>query len=157
VKKILSIVVLLLALVAHAQPGIGQPVPAFDTRLLDGSTLSGQALKGRVVLVVFWATWCPACQKELPQLQSLYEKYRDRGFEILALSIDADKFVVEEFWKDHEYAFPVAMRGAAHGKVFGAVRGTPTLFLIDRKGVLRFSSIGRIGKDKLEALLLPLL
>jgi peroxiredoxin len=142
---------------AQAQVKEGQAMPAFDTRLLDGKTLSAQALQNKAVLVVFWATWCPACQKELPELQALYEKHRARGLEILALSVDADRFTVEEFWKDHEYTFPVAMNTPAHRKVFGPIKGTPTLYLIDRKGVLRMVRPGRMGLKQLEDRLLPLL
>lgn len=149
--------VLCLAFPAQAQVSIGQAVPPFDTKLLDGKTFSAQALKGKAVLVVFWATWCPSCQKELPELQALYDKHRGRGFEILAISVDADRFTVEEFWKDHDYTFPVAMRAPAHTQAFGPVKATPTLYLIDRKGVLRMARIGGLGKDKLEAQLLPLL
>jgi thiol-disulfide isomerase/thioredoxin len=107
--------------------------------------------------VVFWATWCPSCQKELPELQALYEKHRAKGFEILAISVDADRFTVEEFWKDHDYAFPVAMRAPAHTQAFGPVKATPTLYLIDRKGLLRMARIGGMGKEQMEAKLLPLL
>lgn len=146
-----------LALPAHAQAGIGQAVPPFDTQLLDGKILPAQALQGKAVLVVFWATWCPACQKELPELQALYEKHRAKGFEILALSIDADRFTVEEFWKDHDYSFPVAMSAPAHTQALGKVKATPTLYLIDRQGKLNLVRLGGIGKDKLEARLLPLL
>jgi thiol-disulfide isomerase/thioredoxin len=156
-RKILLIAALFFAAAAQAQVGIGKTVPPFETKLLDGKPLAAQALKGKAVLVVFWATWCPTCRKELPELQALYEKHRGRGFEILALSIDADAFTVEEFWKDHDYAFPVAMRAPAHAQVFGPIKAIPALHLIDRKGVLRFSHIGGIGKDKLEAQLLPLL
>lgn len=156
-RKLLFITAICFAAAAQAQLKEGQPVPAFETRLLDGKTLGAKALKGKAVLVVFWATWCPSCQKELPELQALYEKHRGRGFEILAISVDADRFTVEEFWKDHDYAFPVAMRVPAHTQAFGPVKATPTLYLVDRKGVLRMARIGGLGQDKLEAKLLPLL
>jgi thiol-disulfide isomerase/thioredoxin len=156
-KKMLLIAALCFVAAAQAQVRTGQAVPPFDTRLLDGQPLAAPALKGKAVLVVFWATWCPTCRKELPELQALYEKHRGKGFEILALSIDADAFTVEEFWKDHDYVFPVAMRAHSHAQVFGPVKAIPALYLIDRQGVLRFSRIGGIGKDKLEAQLLPLL
>jgi thiol-disulfide isomerase/thioredoxin len=156
-RKILLIAALFFAAAAQAQVGIGQALSPFETKLLDGKTLPAQALKGKAVLVVFWATWCPTCRKELPELQALYEKHRGKGFEILALSIDADAFTVEEFWKDHDYAFPVAMRAPAHAQVFGPVKAIPALHLIDRKGVLRFSRIGGIGLEQLEAKILPLL
>lgn len=157
----LRILLLILSLAAagaaQAQARVGEPVPAFDTRLLDGKSLPAAALQGKTVLVVFWATWCPSCQRELPELQKLYDRHRAKGLEILALSVDADSFTVEEFWKDHDYGFPAAMRAPQHTKAFGAIRGTPTLFLIDRKGVLRLAHIGAMGMGMLEAKLLPLL
>ena len=156
-RKLLFIAAICFAAAAQAQLKEGQPVPAFETRLLDGKPLSAEALKGKAVLVVFWATWCPTCQKELPQLQALYEKHRDKGFEILALSIDADRFTVEEFWKDHDYRFPVAMRAPAHVRVFGPIKAIPALYLIDRRGVLRMTRVGGISQAQLEAQLLPLL
>ena len=156
-KKILIVAFLCFSAAVQAQVKVGEAVSSFDTQLLDGKTLAAQALKGKVVLVVYWATWCPPCQRELPELQALYEKHRGKGFEILALSIDADKFTVEEFWKDHDYLFPVAMIAPAHTRVLGKVKATPTLHLIDRKGVLRLVHLGPMGQDKLEALLLPLL
>ena len=156
-KTFLLVAALAISAAAQAQLKQGQTVPAFETRLLDGKALGAQALEGKAVLVVFWATWCPACQKELPELQALYEKHRGRSFEILALSVDADRFTVEEFWKDHDYTFPVAMRAPAHTQAFGPVKATPTLYLIDRKGVLRMARVGGLGQDKLEAQLLPLL
>ena len=156
-KTFLLVAALAISAAAQAQLKQGQPVPAFDTRLLDGKVLGAEALKGKAVLVVFWATWCPTCQKELPQLQSLYEKHRDKGFEILALSIDADRFTVEEFWKDHDYRFPVAMRAPAHVQVFGPIKAIPALYLIDRRGVLRMTRVGGISQAQLEAQLLPLL
>lgn len=156
-KTFLLVAALAISAAAQAQLKQGQTVPAFETRLLDGKALGAQALEGKAVLVVFWATWCPTCQKELPQLQALYEKHRDKGFEILALSIDADRFTVEEFWKDHDYRFPVAMRAPAHVRVFGPIKAIPALYLIDRRGVLRMTRVGGIGQAQLEAQLLPLL
>jgi len=156
-RRLLFVFALCFAAAGQAQVFEGRPVAAFDTLLLDGKALPGKALQGKAVLVVFWATWCPSCQRELPELQKLYEKHRAKGFEILALSVDADRFTVGEFWKDHDYTFPVAMNSSAQAKVFGQVRGTPTLYLIDRKGVLRMARIGGMGLKELEARLLPLL
>lgn len=156
-RRVLLVAFLCFSAAAQAQVKVGETVTPFDTRLLDGKTLSAQDLKDKAVLVVYWATWCPPCQRELPELQALYEKHRDKGFEILALSIDADKFTVEEFWKDHDYRFPVAMIAPAHTQALGKVKATPSLHLIDKKGVLRLVRLGPMGQDKLEARLLPLL
>lgn len=157
----LRLLLLLLCLAAGAaraqQPAIGDKVPAFDTLLLGGGTLSAKALAGRPVLVVFWATWCPTCRKELPELQKLYERHRAAGFELLALSIDAGQIEVEEFWQDHRYTFPVAMRTPRHAEIFGPTRAPPRFFLIGRDGTLTLRHAGAISNEQLEAALKPLL
>jgi peroxiredoxin len=147
----------LLAGVAQAQPAVGDPIPAFDAQLLSGKTLSAKALAGRPVLVVFWATWCPVCRKELPELQKLYDRHKAAGFEIVALSIDAERIEVDEFWLDHRYTFPVAMRTPRHSEIFGVTRAPPRFFLIGRDGRLALRHFGAIGYEQLEAALKPLL
>ncbi len=143
--------------VAAAQPAVGDKLPAFDTVLLDGRTLTGKSLSGRPLLVVFWATWCPTCRKELPELQKLYQKHKAAGFELLALSIDAERIEVDEFWQDHRYIFPVAMRSPHHSEIFGPTRAPPRFFLIGRDGTLALRHVGAISNEQLEAALKPLL
>ena len=145
------------ALAQPAPPAVGTPIPAFDTELIDGRILSGQSLAGKPLLVMFWATWCPICRKELPQVQRLYERHKAAGLEILALSLDSGAFEVETFWQEKRYTFPVAMRAARHSEIFSPVRTPPRFFLIGRDGRLAFSHVGAIGYDRLEAALKPLL
>jgi len=142
---------------ARAEVDVGKPVPAFDSLLLDGSTLKGGDLAGKPTLVVFWATWCPTCRKELPQLEQLYQRHKAAGFQILAVSIDAERLEVDEFWRDHPYTFPVTMRSDRHSAIFGPTKTPPRFFLIDRQGTLRFRHLGEIAIDRLEAQLRPLL
>jgi thiol-disulfide isomerase/thioredoxin len=139
------------AVAARAEPPLGSAIPAFDTQLLDGRTLAATELAGRPLLVVFWATWCPICQKEMPMLDALYRRYRARGLELLAVSIDAERLEVDEFWRDHRYAFPVAMRSARHSEIFGITRTPPRFFLVDRKGRLAFKHLGELGRARLQA------
>lgn len=142
---------------ALPQPSVGDRIPAFDTVLLDGRTVSGKSLAGRPVLVVIWATWCSICRKELPELQKLYEAHKGAGFELLALSIDVERLDVDEYWQDHPYTFPAAMRSPRHAEIFGPTRTPPRFFLIGRDGRLAFRHVGAIGYDRLEAALKPLL
>jgi len=157
VRTLLLLGTWLAACPAHADLEVGKAVPAFDSTLLDGTTLRSADLDGRPVLIVFWATWCPTCRKELPQLDQLYRRHKLAGFEILAVSIDAERLEVDEFWRDHDYGFPVAMRSDRHSAIFGVTKTPPRFFLIDRNGVLRFRHMGEIAIDKLDAQLRPLL
>jgi thiol-disulfide isomerase/thioredoxin len=153
----LCLALAMIALAVRADAELGKPLPAFDSVLLDGTTLRGEQFAGRPLLVVFWATWCPLCRKELPHIEQLYQRHKARGFEVLAVSIDAERLEVDEFLRDHKYGFPVAMRSERHSHIFGVTKTPPRLFLVDRQGVLRFKHLGAVGPDKLEAQLLPLL
>jgi thiol-disulfide isomerase/thioredoxin len=155
--RLLLLWVWLAAFPAHAEPDVGKALAPFDTLLLDGTMLKADELAGKAVLVVFWATWCPTCRKELPQLEQLYRRHKAKGFEILAVSIDAERLEVDEFWRDHRYTLPVAMRTDRHSAIFGATKTPPRFFLIDRQGTLRFKHQGEIAVDKLEVQLKPLL
>ena len=140
------------AVVAHAEDlQVGQTAPKLDTVLVDGRKLPARQQEGKVVLQYFWATWCPICRGELPQLQKLYEAYQPRGLEIIAQSLDDDRSAVLEFWRERGYTFPVAMRSGETRAGFGPIKGTPTLFLIDRRGTVRLRQLGTLPDGALEA------
>lgn len=139
------------AVFAHAGDlEVGQRAPRLETELVDGRMLPARRLEGRVQLHYFWATWCPICKSDMPRLQRLYETYRPLGLEIVAQSLDDDASVVIEHWRARGYTFPVAMRSEETRSGFGAIRGTPTLFLIDRSGTVRLKRLGRLPEGALE-------
>ncbi len=139
---------------AAMQPGALSP--AVDVPLLDGRVLSAEAQRGKVVLRMFWATWCHVCIGELPAIDALYRKYRERGFEVMALSLDRDPGVVRDFWQMHDYRLPLAMRTPALRGAFGDVAATPTFHLTDRGGVLRELRIGAFADGELDHLVAAL-
>lgn len=153
--RLLALLLFLAAGAAQAQPAVGDRIPAFDTELLDGRTLAATALARRPVLVMVWASWCPICRKELPEVQKLYDRHKAAGLEILALSIDAGAIEAEDYWQEHKFSFPVAMRSARHAEIFGGQRTPPRFFLIGRDGRLAFRHVGAIGYEQLEAALKP--
>lgn len=155
--RLFALLLFLAAGAAHAQPAVGDRIPAFDTELLDGRTLAATTLAKRPVLVMIWASWCPVCRRELPEVQKLYDRHKSAGFEIVALSLDAGPIEAEDFWQEHRYSFPVAMRTPRHAEIFGAQRTPPRFFLIGRDGRLAFRHVGAIGYEQLEAALKPLL
>lgn len=148
---------LLAALPLRAEVVVGQPAPRADLELLDGKVLPARHGEGKVVVQMFWATWCPICVRELPQLQKLYNTYRHKGLEIVALSIDDDKGDVADFWWEKGYTFPVAMRSEAVKLAYGRITGTPTLYVIDRKGITRLKQVGALPYERLEAIVRSLL
>jgi peroxiredoxin len=113
-------------------------VPPFDLTTLDGAPISDRQLRGKVVLLNFWATWCPPCRVEMPGFQSTYDRLRDRGFVVLGVSMDAGgSAAVARFLSDRDITYPVAMASPGMVASFGGVNFLPTSFLIDREGRIR--------------------
>ena len=133
-----------------------RPAPQLQVVTFDGKPLSLDALRGKVVLVNFWATWCPYCRHEMPAMEKFYQDYRAKGFEIVALSQDDDPAKVQEFLRKEGYDFKVAMAGRA-GTDFGGVDRLPTSFVIDKQGRIRNKVSGQVHYGRLEDLVVPLL
>lgn len=131
-------------------PRIDAPAPGFSLPDLDGNPVSLADLRGRVVFLNFWATWCAPCRDEAPSLDRLYAALRDRGFEVVGVSIDAarDRAAIAEFQAEFELAFPILVdpQKSAYG-AYGAT-GVPETFLIDADGRLVERFIGPRNWDE---------
>jgi len=129
----------------------GSPAPALNVRTLRGDTLSLAGLKGKVVLVNFWATWCPPCRAEMPGFQSVYEEKKDRGLVILGLSTDDDGPVpVAGYVVVRGITYPIAMSTLDTEHIFGGINALPTTFLIDRAGRIRYQVRGIFARPALD-------
>lgn len=135
---------------------LDRPAPQLRFVTFDGKPLALDALRGKVVVVNFWATWCPYCRHEMPAMEKFYRDYRDRGVELVALSEDDDPAKVREFLQQERYSFKVAMAGRA-GTDFGGVDRLPTSFVIDKRGRIRNKVSGQVHYGRLEDLVVPLL
>lgn len=92
-------------------------------------------LAGKVLLINFWATWCPPCRKEIPALMRIQEEYQDKGFSVIGISMDeGGRKIVSKFVKKLEMNYPVFIGNAKLGRNFGGVMGIPVSFLVDRQG-----------------------
>ena len=109
----------------------------------NGKPLRLTDYRGKVVLLNFWATWCPPCREEMPAMQRLYERYKGEGFTVIALSIDAEGAkVVGPFVREHRLTFPVGLdQKMTVVEKFG-VRALPSTFLIDREGRILAMALG---------------
>jgi thiol-disulfide isomerase/thioredoxin len=134
----------------------GEPATVVYTTL-DGRRQTLEDLRGKVVLVNFWATWCPYCRHEMPAMERFYHDFRARGFEIVAFSVDEDPAKVATFMREKGYTFPAAMADVPTQQAFGGVSRLPTSYLLDRNGRLRHKVHGQVHYARLEDLVLPLL
>jgi peroxiredoxin len=129
--------------------------PAVTFTTLEGKPIVLDELRGKVVLVNFWATSCPGCIKEMPDMVESYKLYRDRGFEIIAvaMSYDPPNYVLN-FVQTRQLPFPVALDvDGAHARAFGNVQLTPTTFIIGKDGRILEQKLGELDFVKLNALL----
>ncbi|HUG41831.1 MAG TPA: TlpA disulfide reductase family protein [Longimicrobiales bacterium] len=127
--------------------------PAADIRVttLEGESIRLSDLRGQVVLVNFWATWCAPCRVEMPGFEKVYEKYRDRGFSIVALSTDrGETGAVADWVGERGLTFPIGMASAEAVRAFGGARTLPTSFLIDRQGRIRHTVRGLFARPALD-------
>ena len=131
---------------ASGKVEVGAPVPPYRTVALNGDSVSLESQRGKVVLFNIWATWCHPCRDEIPELQELHVKYRDRGLELVGVSVDADGSdeAIRAFMKDFEMTYPVWRDPDERVSTQFLVVGVPATFLIDREGVLRWRKTGPI-------------
>ncbi len=124
--------------------GVGQEAKDFEVKLLDGSPFRLSAQRGKVVLVDFWNVACGPCQKEMPNLKAIYRDFRDRGLEILGISLDTEKLMLDGYLK--QAALPWKIACSWNGWDDSTVRqyrisATPSTWLIDRHGIVRYCDV----------------
>lgn len=114
------------------------PVPDVVFTTLEGDSIAMAELRGQVVLVNFWATWCGPCRVEMPGFQDVYDTRRDRGFTIIGVSQDVGTpDLVRDFVRRNDITYPIVGGTGAIERAFGGVRALPTSFLIGRDGRIR--------------------
>ena len=135
----------------HGGGTSGDAAPALQVHDLAGKPISLKALRGKVVLLDFWATWCEPCQEEMPRLAALQKQAGPKGLQIVGLSMDDQASTVRAFLADHPLPYPVAMATPALAERYGKILGLPTLIVIDRKGHLVKRHVGTLPAAQLNA------
>lgn len=139
-----------LAAVVGLETGPGDS-PVFSAETLDGQVITHDSLRGKVVLVNFWATWCLPCRVEMPLLQAMADRHRDAGLVVLGLSRDeGPDDPVRRFLAEREIDYPVAVVGRETERRFGGLAGYPTSFLLDRAGKIRHQALGPLAMVSFE-------
>jgi len=138
----------------------GTSAPEFALQDLDGKTVHIADFAGKVVILDFWATWCPPCRKEIPDFIAMQKKYADQGLAIVGLSVDAGGAHDVRSWEQKENIsinYPVLIAKEETANAYGGVVGIPTTFVIDRKGKIVKRFVGYTPSSEFEETIRPLL
>ncbi len=135
-------------------PVVGQPAPDFQVKLMDGSKVSLADLKGQVVVLNFWATWCVPCKRELPLLDSYYRVQKAHGLRVFAITTEGS--VPNYALKSLFAAMAITPIKGIKGP-YADMSAVPTNYVIDRKGVVRYAKAAAFDLDDLNRELVPLL
>ncbi|MCP2519892.1 redoxin domain-containing protein [Candidatus Aminicenantes bacterium AC-335-B20] len=121
--------------------GIGKEAKDFTVTLLNGEKFTLSSQKGKVILVDFWASWCGPCRREIPNLKKYYEEFKDKGFDIIGISLDTDRKALEDFIKEKNIQWKISFTGKGWdddtAKLYN-VNSIPSFWLVDKKGILRY-------------------
>lgn len=145
---------------AKGPPAVGAQAPEVVATQLDGATFDLEKLKGHVIVVNFWATWCPPCRAEMPMMDAFYRKHRGEGLVMVGLSQDKTRDLPQVKNVMAAFAYPAALASDAKVNRFGTFQILPQTYIIDREGRIR-AAFGASGKPlteaELNATVLPLL
>jgi thiol-disulfide isomerase/thioredoxin len=138
-------------------PVLGK-APAWKLKDLQGREVSAADFKGKIVVIDFWATWCPPCRAEIPGYISLQKKYAAKDLVIIGISLDEDGAkAVAPFAKEKGINYQMLLFNDDVVAAFGGIEGVPTTFLIDREGNIRDKKVGRVAEADYEKRILELL
>ena len=119
----------------------------FSLPLTDGRNVTLSSYRGKVVILNFWATWCPPCRNEMPSMETLYQRFKNRGLELLAVNLGEDKAAVQQFIRNNKYTFPVLLDSVQKtGRQYG-ISAIPASYIIDREGKIIARVVGSISWD----------
>ena len=160
IKKLavfLAVAVIVLTVVS----ALSQTKKAPDFNLVDlqGKKISLTSLKGNVVVLNFWASWCPPCKKEIPDFVKTYNENRDKGLVIVGVAVNSDVKDVKELVKQYNITYPIAIDDGSASKAYGPITAVPTTFIIGKDGnlVSGGKKIGMFTEGELEKFIEPLL
>lgn len=147
-----------LANAAEAASADPVPGPAWQLKNVNGQPVKSSDFAGKVVILDFWATWCPPCRMEIPGFIELQKQYADKGLVVIGVSLDQDGAAgVKQFMDKQGMTYPVVLGDQKIVSAFGGVEGIPTTFIIDRKGRIIRKHVGYTEKSEFEAEIKPLL
>lgn len=129
-------------------------LPDVEFQTLSGEKVTSEQLKGKVVIVDFWASWCEPCKKEIPHFQKMYEQWKDQGFFVVGIAVRDQPDKVRAFRDKHQVTYPITMNNQQLYESFtdeiGPIKGLPTSLIVDREGNIRQKITGYRQPDYFE-------
>jgi peroxiredoxin len=150
---VLAAVGLVVAFVpVSAEVSVGTKAPDFKLPTMDGKTISLSDFADKPTLLVFWATWCPHCRAELPVVQKIYKDLGPKGASFVGVSLDDNSARAKDFVKSNNITFPVAVAGARNNLLGSyGITGIPTVFVLDKGGVVKARYAGEVSESTIRA------
>lgn len=145
-RFVLAITLSFIASAGHAQQ-VGDRIELPDVMLEGGQRLTAASMRGKPLMVVFWASWCPYCANHLPHVEKLQKKVRGTDLQIVAVSVDSEPANAKEYMARKGYTFAYTTDKTGLEKVFGARRILPRTVVIDRQGRIAFATHGEMLED----------
>lgn len=128
---------------------VGAPAPDFELNNLANEPIRLSDLRGKIVVINFWATWCEPCKVEMPFFEELYSSSQKK-LEILAVNFDEPSQQVQQFAEEYQLSFPILLDPGGNVQNLYRVRGYPTTFMLDEEGIVRYHHIGLITEGQLD-------
>jgi peroxiredoxin len=135
---------------APVKLGIGDAAPLFSRLDLQGHNVDLKSMRGKIVLVDFWASWCPPCMEEIPRLNAMQQRLGPKGFQIVGISMDDSPAVTRQTMHNNSFAYPVVMGDAKFGNLYGGVLGLPLKFLLGSDGKIRAIWSGEVSSQTVD-------
>ena len=131
-------------------PEIGHPAPDFTLVDLKGNEVALSDFRGKTVFINFWATWCPPCRAEMPEIEAVHQEYKDKGVVVLGVDISEPENTVRQYIQKGGFSWTIVLDSTGEVARNYQIAAIPTSFFIDREGIIRAVNIGAMTKRAIE-------